>query len=85
MSGSRVEASDLVNGRIPKDKKKAMVEVSRNQLTAALLLCLAAVIVAVLVTYIVTKEGMSKKGGILSNHSSSHELNSNYQDEFDVP
>jgi hypothetical protein len=83
MSGSRVEASELANGRTPKDKKKAMIQVSRNQLTVALLLCLAAIIVAILITYTITKESVGK-GGIYSNQSFSNGL-SNYQDEFDVP
>jgi hypothetical protein len=82
MNGARVEASELANR--PSKEKMASIHVSRNQLTAALILCLAAIVVAVLVTYTITKESMSRTNPAFAN-ATQNGLNSNYNDQFDVP
>lgn len=85
MSGARVEASELA-GRPSKDKKVATIHVSRNQLIAALFLCLAAILVAVLVTYTITKESVNRSSSSSTySNSSLNGINTNYQDQFDVP
>jgi hypothetical protein len=83
MNGARVEASELAAGR-PSKEKMATIHVSRNQLTAALILCLAAIVVACLVTYVITKEGMSRTSPSYGN-ATQNGPSSNYNDQFDVP
>lgn len=80
MNGSRVEASELAN-RPPKNKAE-MIQVSKNQIIAAVFLCLAAIVVAILVTYTITKESMSKSDFLNSSFGGS---GSNYNDQFDRP
>ncbi|KAI6190209.1 Aminopeptidase [Aphelenchoides bicaudatus] len=85
MNGSRVgEASEIANNRPPKSKKPS-INVSRNQLLAALFLCLAAILVAILVTYTITKESMSRSNQPYINSSLSGSGSSNYNDQFDIP
>ncbi|KAI6237348.1 Aminopeptidase N [Aphelenchoides besseyi] len=76
---SRVDAANRPPG---KEKKPGVIYVSKPQLFAALILAIAAILVAVLITYTVTRESMSRTGGTAN---ASHGIATNYDDQFDVP
>ncbi|CAD5224246.1 unnamed protein product [Bursaphelenchus okinawaensis] len=78
---ARVEAGGESSPAKKISKPKDKVELSKSQLLAGLILTVAAVIVAILITYTVTKESLSRTS---SYNRTSASKNSHYSDEFDI-